>query len=127
MNSKENSTGLPGESTVTCPIPVAAIDGMVDLLDARDGLISKTIAAKHLSAMLMSLLESNIGPDAGKPGPIRNSRTVIINDHNWQELQWLAAEVWDICGRTEDMIGALDQHLMEISNATYDARKALAS
>lgn len=127
MNSKENSIGSSGDATVTSPIRIGAIDGLVDAIDKRDGLINKSLAAKHLSALLVEVLERKFGANSGQPGPHKDCRNVTIHDSQWLELQWLATEVWDACLRTNVLVQELETHATEICSATYDARKAVAA
>lgn len=127
MNSKENSTGMAGEATVTCTIPATAIASLSDVIDKTDGLVSKSLAAKHLSAMLTTWLERKFGGDAGKPGPFKDSRTVILHESQWIELQWLVTEVWAASDALYGLVNELDVHATTIVNATYEQRKAVGS
>lgn len=126
MNSQENSTGFAGDATVTCAIPVCAVETLANVMDRTDGLIQKSQAAKHLSALLLNWIDQHFGPDAGEPGPHKDCRTIILHDVNWQALDWLVTEVHMVGSSVVDLVDELDESSTSISNATYEARKAVA-
>lgn len=125
MLSNENSTTThAGATDACCTVPAAVIDAIGDNIEKNGGLITRARASKHLTDLLMLELERLLGDARGKPGHVDGVRIYSISDNAMATLEWLVAEIWANSSDLSDMVDALQNHMVPLANAAYDALKA---
>lgn len=126
MNVKNNSTSRTAGATVT--VPCASIDALGEAFERSDGLISSAEAVKHLSELLMNEIDRAIDLNKGRPGPAADTVVVTLSVSAIKTIDWLSSQ---LCLRGEklaDLIDEVDNEIAtSLSNASYEARKAVAA
>jgi len=125
MNAKENSTGTSGRATeIRCQVLAADIDKIGTDIEKTGGMIAKARASKHLTELLLSESDRLLRHDRGKPGNIDGGRSYQIPDASIETLTWLISEIWENSRDLSEMVDALQEDMLPLANAAYDALKA---
>lgn len=124
MNTAKNSTkSAAGATDLMCAAPVAVIDHIVDSLEAKDGLISKAVAAKHLTAIALDEFERQFRQDRGQDD--KGIWTYRLPSSSIDQLRWLLCQAYEISADCAALADALESELTPVANAAYEARKAV--
>ena len=122
MDKPKNITAASGAATVRCSVSAETVQRICDCIDKQDGLLTKATTARHLSHLLMGMVEDHFGHDKGTRD--RGARTFVVSEMSLATLTWLASEVWSAADDIGEQLDEMDGDLVEISNASFDARQA---
>ena len=125
MLKQQNSTpARAGATEILCSVPAAVIDSIGDDIEKTGGMIAKARASKHLTELLLAETDRLLGHDRGKPGPTEGVRSYLIPDAAMETLIWLISEIWENSRDLSEMVDALQEDMVPLANAAYDALKA---
>ena len=125
MLTRENSTGAPGRATeIRCQVSAADIDKIGDDIEKTGGMIAKARASKHLTELLLSETDRLLRLDRGQLSNTDGVRSYQIPDAALDTLTWLVAEIWENSRDLSEMVDALQEDMVPLANAAYDALKA---
>lgn len=125
MLKSQNSTGPAGGATnIRCQVSAAEIDNIAEGIEKSGGMIAKALASKHLTELLLSEMDRLLRLDRGQVGKVAGMRSYQISDAALATLTWLIAEAWENSRDLSEMVDRLQEDMVPLANAAYDARKA---
>ncbi|HTN60234.1 MAG TPA: hypothetical protein VL147_01610 [Devosia sp.] len=114
------------ENNITAQVSVATIDLIDEAIDKKGGIIAKAVALRHLTSILASDFEHQLGSGKGKPGQSDVFQVFTVHKHALENMSWVVSEVHEISRDLDDMIADLSSDFVEVSNAAYDAKNSTA-